>query len=106
VSKPSTTRREAHTARVVLRMIENREHKESESARERVMAMMAALDAVLLHLPDDPPDAMVAEIERVVTTLRTADVTLSSGNISGGLMTLDLARARLDRFVQSLEPPE
>lgn len=102
LSKASVSRRDTHKARVLLRMIEHRDG-ETAGTRDHVLQMMAALDAVLTHLPDDPPDHVVAELERIVTTLRTADSCLSSGNKSGGLQTLELARARLERFVGMLD---
>lgn len=106
----STTRRDAHTARVVLRMIKGRRHTRAATANERVMAMMADLDKVLLYLPQDPPDDVIAEIERVVMTLRTADQCLSDGNSASGMQSLELAKARLDRIAARLaadgRPPD
>lgn len=87
-------------------MIKGRRHTSAESARERVMAMMADLDVVLLHLPEDPPDEIITEVERVVITLRTADQCLSDGNSASGMQSLELAKARLDRLAARLVPEE
>lgn len=103
LSKASVSRRDTHKARVLLRMIEHRDGEGVAGTRDHVMQMMAALDAVLARLPDDPPDHVVAELERIVTTLRTADACLQSGNAAGGMQTLELARARLERFVTMLD---
>ena len=102
--KSSSTRRDAHTARVVLRMINGRRHTSSASASERVMEMMAHLDVVLLNLPEDPPADMISEIERIVVTLRTADQNFSDGNSASGMQSLELAKARLDRLAAKLIP--
>ncbi|MCR9245286.1 MAG: hypothetical protein NXI31_09660 [bacterium] len=105
MSKSSTTRRDAHTARVVLRMIDGRRHTSAASARERVMAMMADLDVVLLNLPEDPPDDLIQEVERIVVTLRTADESLSQGDSGSGMQMLGLAKSRLDRLASRMTPP-
>lgn len=94
--------RDAQTVRAVLRRIGARKHTSAEGARERILAMMAALDYVMAHLPEDPPDDVVTEIERVVTTLRTSDDAFGAGNARSGMQTLDLARARLERLSRSL----
>ncbi|MCA8949011.1 MAG: hypothetical protein KDE27_05880 [Planctomycetes bacterium] len=106
MTKSSTTRRDAHTARVVLRMIKGRRHTSAASASERVMSMMADLDKVLLYLPQDPPDDIITDVERVVMTLRTADQCLTDGNTASGMQSLDLARARLDRIAARLAPAD
>ena len=83
-------------------MIENREATFSESARQRTVRMMADLDTVLLHLPDDPPDDIVTEVDRIVTTLRNADANMQDRNESAAMQMLDLAQARIDRFARRL----
>ena len=85
-------------------MIDSRRHSGSVSTHARVMDMMEALDAVLLRLPPDPDDWMVNEVERIVITLRTADEHIVNKNSTGALQFLDLARARLGRFVDRLDP--
>lgn len=97
--------RDAQSARSVLRKIGNHRHSNATSARDRVLDMMAGLDFVILHLPDDPPDDVMAEIERIVTTLRTSDEAFVSGNTRTGMQSLELARARLDRLTKQLSPP-
>ncbi|MFN3241183.1 MAG: hypothetical protein ACE37K_06680 [Planctomycetota bacterium] len=96
----NTSRRDAYSARVMLRRIGGRDEQFGATIRERIDEMMAFLDAVILRLPDDPPDDMVEELERVVTTLSTADASLASGNSTASLQMIDLARARLERFVR------
>lgn len=101
-----STHRETVSAKALLCMIEMRRHSSAESARERVMAMMAALDAIILHLPEDPPDEVLVEVERVVTTLRTADESLQSGDSRTGIQSLDLAKGRLERLRKRLMPED
>jgi len=99
----NTSRRDAYSARVMLRRIGARDEDFGETVQDRINEMMAFLDAVILRLPDDPPDDMVEELERVVTTLGTADQSLVDGNNTASLQMLDLARARLERFAQQVE---
>ncbi|MCK5941998.1 MAG: hypothetical protein KAI24_08530 [Planctomycetes bacterium] len=73
------------------------------TVQDRINEMMAFLDSVILRLPEDPPDAMVEELDRVVTTLRTADGSLQGGNESATMQMLDLARARLQRFAKQVD---
>lgn len=87
----------------MLRRIGGRDEEFGKTIRERIDEMMAFLDAVILRLPEDPPDNMVEELERVVTTLRTADTTLLEGNSPAALQMIDLARARLERFAKQVE---
>lgn len=86
-------------------MIQRHRHSQAASARERVMATMADLDLVILRLPEDPPDDMVAEVERIVMSLRNADETLSRGDSRAGMLSLDLAAARLRRLADRLPDP-
>ena len=86
----------------MLRMIQRHRHSQAASARERVLATLADLDLVILRLPEDPPDDMVAEVERIVMSLRNADETLSRGDARSGMQSLDLAAARLHRLADRL----
>ncbi len=100
-SKPNH-RREVITAKSVLRGIEKRRHARAETAREKVLRMLAALDTIMSRLPEDAAASDLAEIERIVNTLRTADQSLSRGVTSSGMQSLDLARARIDRLADRL----
>lgn len=86
-------------------MIQRHRHSQAASARERVLATMADLDLVILRLPDDPPDEMIAEVERIVMSLRNADETLSRGDSRAGMLSLELASARLSRLAARLPNP-
>lgn len=99
----STSRRDAYSARALLRRIGGRDERFGDSVRERINEMMSFLDAVILRLPEDPPEDMVEELDRVVTTLHTADASLVDGNNAASLQMLELARARLERFAQRVE---
>ena len=95
--------RDAHTAKVVLRVIGNRSQGNRNSVRDQIVHMTLSLDEVILKLPEDPPDDMVAELERIVTALRTADQSLLAEQIPAALSSLELARQRLDRFVKTID---
>jgi hypothetical protein len=92
----------------MLRMIQRHRHSQAATARELVVTTMADLDQVLLRLPPEPDEAIINEIARIVTTLRTADQQLGAANSRGGMQALDLACARLQRLARSLPelPPE
>lgn len=81
----------------------------SDSVRARIMHFMAALDAIILRLPEDPPMSMVDELDRIITTLRTAQHAAIGASRQGALGLLELAGARIERFdkvVEAYEPPE
>lgn len=99
-------RRDVITAKSVLRGIEKRRHARAEAAREKVLLMLASLDTILSRLPEDAPAEDLAEIERIVTTLRTADQSLSRGVLASGMQSLDLARARIERMAARLRPED
>ena len=98
--KPS---RDAYSAKVVLRVIGKRAQGNRDSIRNQIVHMTLSLDEIIMKLPDDPPDDMVAELERIVTALRTADNSLLANEVPAALGSLDLARKRLDRFVQRID---
>ena len=102
----SNTRRDAHSAKVMLRMIDHRGKSAGLHASQRIEQMMAALDSVIMRLPEDPPDDMVQEFDRIVTTLRTADENVQAGNASSSRQSLDLAKARIERFAKLVEDYE
>lgn len=90
-------------------MLGNKDAMSGETVRCRIMRYMAALDLVILRLPEDPPDSMVDELDRIITTLRTAEQSAMGGTKQGALGLLDLAGARIERFakvVEEYEPPE
>ena len=89
----------------MLRLIQRHRHSQAASARERVLATMADLDLVILRLPEDPPDDMIAEVERIVRSLRNADETLGRGDSRSGMLSLELAAARLRRLADRLPDP-
>ncbi|MCA8973337.1 MAG: hypothetical protein KDC98_01380 [Planctomycetes bacterium] len=99
-----TTHRTTVAAKALLCMMKTRRHDRAESAHERIAATMAALDTVIVHLPDDPTDDQVAEVDRIVTALRTADECLGNGNTHSGIQLLDLARGRVQRLAEALLP--
>ena len=92
----------------MLRMIQQRRHIQTASARERVLATLADLDVVMLRLPEDPPQQLVAEIERIVQSLRNADESLERADSRAGMLSLELASARLRRLAAELPelPPD
>lgn len=87
-------------------MIDHRGKSSGIHSTERIEQMMAALDSVIMRLPADPPDHMVQEFDRVVTTLRTADENVQSGNTAGSRQSLELAKARIERFAKLVEDYE
>jgi hypothetical protein len=95
-------RRNFLRARVVLRSFARR--SERADAQRRVTAMLAMLDVVIGQLPEDVDDDTLADVERVVTTLRTADASIENDQITSGLQSLDLAQARLSRLAQRFAP--
>lgn len=105
MANPRTIRSDAHNARVMLRMIQRHRHSQAASARERVLSTMADLDLIILRLPEDPPQDLVDEVERIVSALRNADVRLADGDSRAGMLQLDLASARLRRLADRLPPP-
>ena len=73
------------------------------------MRFMAALDAVILRIPEEAPKDMVDELDRIITTLRTAQQAAEDNSMQGAVATLDLAGARIERFakvVEEYDPPE
>ena len=99
----ATSRRDAHSARVILRRIRGRDAAFGARIDAVVTDMTKALGDVLQRLPPEPTQDLVDELGRVVTTLRTADSALDGGNEAGTLQLLELAQARLARFVASVE---
>ena len=89
-------------------MIQRHRHTQTASAFERVGLTLSDLDLVILRLPEDPPENLVAEVERIVRSLRNADEALSRGDSRAGMQSLDLASARLRRLAAQLPelPPE
>lgn len=105
-SKPSHIR-DVITAKSVLRGIERRRHSRAELARSKVLEMLAELDTILSQLPEDATNSDLAEIERIVNTLRTADQSFQRNILTSGMQSLDLARARIARMAARLrEPPQ
>lgn len=98
VTTDKTHRRDVIAAKAVLRGIEKRRHARAESARERVLRMMALLDTLLTRMPEDAPETDMREIERIVNALRTADQSLSRGITGEGMQALELAGARIQRL--------
>jgi hypothetical protein len=87
----------------MLRMLNNREHRFSVDARERITQIMCSLDVVILSLPQDPSPILVGDLERIVTTLRTADESAAAGKATAAMQLLELAGARMERFRQAIE---
>lgn len=105
----TTTKQNAVGAKVVLRMLGSKGPLNNDNVRGRIMRFMAALDAIILRIPDDPPDDMVDELDRIITTLRTAEQAAEGNNMQSAVASLDLAGARIERFakvVEDYEPPE
>lgn len=99
-------RRDVMTAKFVLHAIDRRRNPRVESAHDKVLGMFAALDMILTQMPEDAPDSDLEEIERIVTTLRTADQSFSQGGSSSGMQSLELARARIERLALRIRPEE
>lgn len=99
----NTSNRPDARARVALQKIGNRDKVLGHDVSDQITRMMSGLDQVMTRLPETPPENMVAELDRITNTLRTADQELFSGNVSTGLRALDLAHARLDRFAKLVE---
>jgi len=105
----TSTKQNALGAKVVLRMLGSKGPLNTDSVRARIMRFMEALDAVILRIPEDPPDHMVDELDRIITTLRTAEQAAEGNSMQSAVATLDLAGARIERFakvVEEYEPPE
>ena len=99
----ATSRRDAHSARVILRRIRGRDAAFGAQVDAVVATMGEALTDVLGLLPEQPTQELTDELGRVVTTLRTADSALDQGNERGTAQLLELAQARLARFVARVE---
>ncbi|MFK7742395.1 MAG: hypothetical protein AB8H80_18925 [Planctomycetota bacterium] len=95
--------RDVCSTRVKLRMLSNREASFGRIARREIDSMLADLDVVMLRLPDDPPDDLCTELERIATTIRNADAELINANRTAAGQLLALAQARLRRFVGMVE---
>ena len=99
----ATSRRDAHSARVILRRIRGRDAAFGAQVDPVVTTMGAALTDLLGMLPEEPSQQLTDELGRVVTTLRTADCALDQGNERGTIQLLELAQARLARFIARVE---
>lgn len=95
-------RRDVMTAKFVLHTIGRRRNPRVENAHDKVLAMFAALDTILTEMPEDAATSDLAEIERIVTTLRTADDSFVHGNSNAGMQSLELARGRIERLAMRL----
>lgn len=99
----ATCRRDAHSARVLLRRICGRDTAFGAQVDAVVTTMGAALTNLLGMLPEELSQELTDELGRVVTTLRTADSALSQRNERGTVQLLELAQARLARLVAQVE---
>ena len=99
----------ALSAKVVLRVLSNKDTLGKGSVRDRITPFMAALDVIILRIPEDPPASMVNELDRIITTLRTAEQAAVDNSMQSAIYALDLAGARIKRFarvVEEYDPPE
>ena len=72
------------------------------SVGERVKRLFQTLDGMLTELPDDTPDDVLGEVERVVDTLHTVDQSWPGSGDAEAARLLDLAASRLRRIAQML----
>lgn len=89
-------------AKAVLWRMQARKQLRTERMRERIGHMLAGLDTILSRLTEDTSEHDLAEVEKIVVALHTADCSITSGALPSALQSIDLARARIERLRDSL----
>ena len=97
------THTNVRTARALLDELDEQKDSFDEGNDGSIPAMMAALDQLIMRMPDDPAGNLMDEFERIVNTLHTANELLDAGNTNGAAQSLAMAHSRINRLTDLIE---
>lgn len=101
--KQTDSHNNVRAARALLDELEEQREPLGQGDEGDITAMMAALDLLMMHMPDDPAGDLMDEFERIVNTLHTANELLVSRNATGAAQSLAMANSRIKRLTDLIE---